>query len=106
VKVFLNSKSGTKKLADAEIAIDEGELRGCIVRGFNVWTGKGPGEIFVTPPNSKYQGRDGKTKYWHHLCEESDGALTRVKSAIEEAYRAKLAGDSQGAPDNGDDIPF
>ena len=102
VKIFL-IRGSEKKLADAHVLVEEGDFRGANVRGWNVWKGKGPGEIFVSPPNQAFTGRDGKKKYYHHVVDEVEGALNPIKRAIEEAYRAKVNGTSEPAPAGSDD---
>lgn len=105
IKIFLSGNDSGKRLADAVVLIEEGDLRGCAIRGFNIWRGKGPDEVFITPPNRQYQGRDGKPKYYHHLVEEIEGSMNGVRAAIEEAYRAKCAGKDE-APPADDDFPI
>lgn len=102
VKIFL-IRGAAKKLADALVHCEEGDFRGCTIRGWNVWKGKGEGEVFVTPPHQKFTGRDGTQKFYHHVVEEVTGALGPIKRAIEEAYRAKVSGMEQPAPTGSDD---
>lgn len=103
IKIYLNAKLDSKKKADASVLLEEGDGAGLLLRGFNVWQGKGPGELFVTPPNQQYQDKTGKKKYYHHIKSEVEGALLRLQDAILEAYNAKLSGSDEAPPDSGDD---
>jgi hypothetical protein len=105
IKVYLNSKSGSKKLADVSVLAEEGDdFSGLLFRGFNLWKGKGEGEVFVTPPNQRYQDKQGATKYYHHIKEEVEGSFEPIREAILEAYDAKISGADEAPPD--DDGPF
>lgn len=106
IKIYLNPKQDSKKLADASVLLEDGDGAGCLLRGFNIWKGKEEGEFFVTPPNQQYTDRTGKKKYYHHIKSEVEGALRRLESAILEAYDAKLSGNDEAPPDTGDDGPF
>lgn len=104
IKVYLNSKTDSKKLADVSVLVEDGDLAGLLLRGFNVWKGKGEGELFVTPPNQRYQDKKGATKYYHHVKEEVEGSFEPLRDAILEAYDAKISGTDEAPPD--DDGPF
>lgn len=105
IKVFLNKRSDSKRLADVSVLCEEGDLAGITVRGFNIWQGKEGGK-FVTPPNQRYQDKTGKSKYYHHLVEEEEGALDDLNTSILEAYDAKVAGEDEPPPADEDEPVF
>lgn len=106
IKIYLNQKLDSKKKADACVLLEDGDGAGLLLRGFNVWQGKGQDELFVTPPNQQYQDKTGKKKYYHHIKSEVEGALLQLQDQILEAYHAKLSGVSDAPPDSGDDGPY
>lgn len=105
IKIYLTTKGSPKKMAEASVFIEDGDFRGLTIRGFQVWKGKQEGELFVTPPNVQYQGKDGQKKFFHHVVEEVTGSFKHVKDAILEAYNAKISG-AQSAPSDDDDLPL
>lgn len=107
IKIYLNTKLDSRKKADASVLLEDGDGAGLLLRGFNVWDGKAPGEFFVTPPNLPYTDKTGKKKYYHHVKGETPGSMLRLQDAILEAYNAKLSGsDEPPPPDTGDDGVF
>lgn len=104
IKIFVNQKASKKK-ADAVVLIESGDLEGFEVRGFCIFEGK-DGGLFVTPPAAKYQGKDGKTKYYHHLRETEEGRQESLHDEILAAYQDKVGGDADAPPADEDDLPF
>jgi hypothetical protein len=107
IKIYTNTKTDSRKVADACVLLEDGDCAGILIRGFNIWRdSKVEGQFFVTPPNQKYQDKTGKNKYYHHLTSETDGAMKRLEDAILEAYEAKLSGRGEPPPEAADDGPF
>lgn len=87
IEFITSDNMPAKKLADAEIVFEEGDLAGLRLAGFAVWKGESGG--FVTFPSRAYNV-GAERKYYNFLSSTSDDkkAEYRLKDTIMKAWKS------------------